>query len=186
MHCKFFHAHATIRFRKNLITHLENDSGDLVTDHHQKELMIWHSFKERLGVNGFTGNLFNLANLLNSNNDLSCLIAPFSHQDIDQVAKLLPSDKAPGPDGFNTDFVKKCRPIICHDFYNLCSAFYAGNIYLQSINGFHITLVPRHENAVKVSDYRPISLLNTSVKILTKLLANTSDGPTIHHSSKAV
>lgn len=29
------------------------------------------------------------------------------HEEIDQVIKLLPSDKAPGPDGFNTDFVKR-------------------------------------------------------------------------------
>jgi len=35
-----------------------------------------------------------------------------------------------------------------------------------------ITLVPKHDNAIKVSDFRPISLLNTSVKIITKLLAN--------------
>jgi len=30
---RFFHAHATIRYRKNLITYLENDLGTLVTDH---------------------------------------------------------------------------------------------------------------------------------------------------------
>jgi len=105
---KFLHAHATIRFRKNLITHLENDSGVLVSDHQQKELLIWQSFKETLGVNGFTGVLFNLDNLLHNATDLSALIAPFSHQEIDQVVKAMPSDKAPGPNAFNTDFVKKC------------------------------------------------------------------------------
>jgi len=91
---------------------------------------------------------------------------------VDQVVKSLPSDKAPGPDGFNTDFVKKCWPLICHDFYNLCSSFHDGNVCLRSINGSNITLVPKHDNALKVSDYRPISLLNISVKILTKILAN--------------
>ena len=73
---KFLHAHATIRFRKNLITHLENDSGILITDHQQKELLIWEPFKERLGVNGFTGVLFNLGNLLDTDIDLSALVAP--------------------------------------------------------------------------------------------------------------
>ena len=58
------------------------------------------------------------------------------------------------------------------DFYNLYDAFYGGNVCLQSIIGSHITLVPKSDNAIKISDFRPISLLNTSVKILTKLLAN--------------
>lgn len=118
---KFFHAHATTHFRKNLITHLQNDDGILITDHQQKENLIWHSFKERLGVNGFTGILFNIGNLITNIADLSSLIAPFSHQEIDQVVKNLPSDKTLGPNGFNTDFVKKCWSIICQDFYNLYS-----------------------------------------------------------------
>lgn len=69
-------------------------------------------------------------------------------------------------------FVKKCWPIISQDFYNLCHAFYEGNVCLQSINGSYITLIPKHGNAVKVADFRPISLLNISVKIFTKILAN--------------
>jgi hypothetical protein len=33
-------------------------------------------------------------------------------------------------------------------------------------------LVPKKDDAIRVADYRPIYLLNTSVNILTKLLAN--------------
>jgi hypothetical protein len=75
--------------------------------------MICQSFKERLGVIGFTGIIFNLDNLLNANTNLSVLVAPFTNQEFDQVVKSLPSNKALGPDGFNTDFVKECWPIIC-------------------------------------------------------------------------
>ena len=88
------------------------------------------------------------------------------------MVKQLPSNKAPGPDGFNTDFIKHCWPIINTDFYNLCDAFYDGAVCLQSINGSHITLVPKKDDALRINDYRPISLLNISVKIITKLLAN--------------
>ena len=42
----------------------------------------------------------------------------------------------------------------------------------QSLNGSHITLIPKHDNAVRVSDFRPSSLLNTSIKELTKILAS--------------
>ena len=105
-------------------------------------------------------------------NDLSFLVNPILKDEIDSVVKHLPSDKALGPDGFNIDFLKRCWHIISNDFYNLCSSFFNGDICLQSLNGSHITLIPKHDNAVNVSDFRPISLLNTSVKILTKILAN--------------
>jgi hypothetical protein len=105
-------------------------------------------------------------------NDLDFLIAPFQKEEIDVVVKTLPSDKDPGPDGFNTDFVKNCWSILCNDFYQLCTAFFSGHVCLKSLNGSHITLVPKNDNPMKVSDFRPISLLNTSVKILTKLLGN--------------
>jgi hypothetical protein len=49
---------------------------------------------------------------------------------------------------------------------------YNDSVCLQSLNGSHITLVPKHDNAVKVLDFRPISLLNTYIKVMTKLLAN--------------
>jgi len=40
--------------------------------------------------------------------DLNSLVKPFSGQEIDLVVKSLPSNKAPGPDGFNIDFTKRC------------------------------------------------------------------------------
>ena len=42
----------------------------------------------------------------------------------------------------------------------------------MSINYSYITLVPKKPNPEKVSDYRPISLLNSCMKLLAKILAN--------------
>jgi hypothetical protein len=43
---------------------------------------------------------------------------------------------------------------------------------MQNINASHIVLVPKKDNPKRIGDFKPISLLNSSVKILTKLLAN--------------
>ena len=51
----FFHAHATMKYRRNLITYLANDNGDLVYDHESKAKLLWQSFKERSGTSNFTG-----------------------------------------------------------------------------------------------------------------------------------
>jgi len=50
--------------------------------------------------------------------------------------------------------------------------FYQGNLCLRSINSSFITLIPKVDGPISVNDFRPISLLNSSIKIITKLLAN--------------
>lgn len=170
----FFHAHASVKYRRNLVTSLVDDNDNPVYDHDSKANLLWESYKARLGTTNFSGLLFNLSEYFEEHRaiDFSQLITTFSQQEIDQVVKSLPSYKAPGPDGFNTDFLKKCWPIICHDFYRLFEEFYNGQACLQSINGSFITLVPKKDDAARVNDYRPISLLNNSIKLITKVLAN--------------
>lgn len=168
----FFHANATIKHRRNLITSLMDSSGNMVKDHNLKADILWASFKNRLGSSNHQEMLFDLPSLFRVNPVLSHLVQPFTRKEIDEVIQALPSDKSPGPDGFNNNFIKKCWRIIKHDFYKLCDEFYHGNICLRSINSSFITLIPKVDGPVNVNDYRPISLLNSSVKILTKLLAN--------------
>lgn len=50
---KFFHANATIRQRRNLITSLEDVSGNLQTNHGAKANILWEAYKSRLGVSEF-------------------------------------------------------------------------------------------------------------------------------------
>lgn len=101
--------------------------------------------------------LFYLSNLFADQVGLSWLEDPFTHEEIDQVVASLPSDKSPGPDGFNTDFIKKCWPINKHDFYELCHAFYRGEVCLQSINGSYITLIPKVDapTVISIKAYLP-------------------------------
>jgi hypothetical protein len=100
------------------------------------------------------------------------LVLPIFREEINYVISELPVGKSPGPYGFNSDFMKKCWRVIAHDFYALCSDFHDHNICLQSINGSFITLVPKLDNPSSVNDFRPISLLNSSIKLITKVLAN--------------
>ena len=107
-----------------MITSLEDSLGNLLSDHQTKANILWEAYKDRLGQSEFTSMLLDLGSLLRAHQDLSFLEEPFTHEEIDSVVASLPSDKSPGPYGFNTDFIKKCWPIIKHDFYNLCQEFF--------------------------------------------------------------
>jgi hypothetical protein len=83
----------------------------------------------------------------------------------------MPPDKAPGPDGFNGLFLKKCWTIVKDDFLALCEEFYSGSANLEGLNTSYITLIPKTNSPETVTDYRPISLMNISPKIFRKILA---------------
>jgi hypothetical protein len=96
----------------------------------------------------------------------------FSKEEIDDIIRKMPPDKAPRHDGFSGVFLKKCWHIIKDDIYSLCFDFFNGTIDLQPINSYFITLVPMINNPSSVNDFRPISLINCVVKIITQLLGN--------------
>jgi hypothetical protein len=97
---------------------------------------------------------------------------PFTKHEIYSVIASLPLDRSPRPDGFNTNFIKKCWHVVAQNFYDLCGGFYQDDLCLRRINGSYISLVPKKDNPQKVGNYRPISLQNNSLKLLTNLLAN--------------
>lgn len=127
--------------------------------------------QRKLGISEFVEIYYELSSLLQQS-DLSDLDEPFSKEEIDAAVKEMPSSHAPGPDGFNVFFMKKCWHIISEDLYKLYQQFYDNLVNLTPINGSYITLIPKSESPRTVNDFRPISLLNYSLKLLTKILAN--------------
>jgi len=124
-----------------------------------------------MGVSEFFGFTINPTELIQGSDNLHHLENPFNQEEIDSVIRNLPNFKSPGPDGFNNEFTKASWETIKQDFYDLCRGFYENNCCLQSINNSYITLIHKIENPQYVNEYRPISLMNTSVKLLTKILA---------------
>jgi hypothetical protein len=51
---------------------------------------------------------FDLHSLLSATKILDFLKELFIKEEINSVVQNLPTDKSPGPDGFNGDFLKKC------------------------------------------------------------------------------
>ena len=89
--------------------------------------------------------LFNLQTLMDAH-ELDELVAPFTDEEMDGTAKELPVDKAPGPDGFNGMFIKKCWHMFKHDFIRLFKDFCSNNVDLRSINSSFIALIPKKDN----------------------------------------
>lgn len=98
---------ATYSYMKKYISSITPDDGTVVTEHEQKAMALWLSYKDRLGLTEFIEIAYNLAILLQEV-DLPGFDEPFSMEEILDVLKDMPSDHAPCPDGFNGAFFKKC------------------------------------------------------------------------------
>ena len=166
------HAMATERYRRNTISSIKNSAGEVVSDHQMLAGMFWSDFNQRMGHAKGIQMGFDLPNLIQRVDGLEDLSLPFTDSEVDAVIKNMPCDRAPGPDGFTGLFLKRCWSILKEDFMQLVNEFYEGRCNLECLNNSLITLVPKKLSPEVVGDFRPISLTNTCLKFLTKLLAN--------------
>ena len=104
--------------------------------------------------------------------DLDSLADPITAEEVHEAIKQMPTDKAPGPDGFTGLFFKSCWDIIKDDIMRVVSLF--GNLHtanLHWLNSVNIVLIPKKEGAEGITDFRPISLIHAIAKIVAKVLA---------------
>jgi hypothetical protein len=99
------------------------------------------------------------------------LECPFSAEEIKAAVWNCEGNKAPGPDGVNFFFIKKAWSTIGGDITRMVEEFYQSNLLPSGINISFVTLIPKINCAVKLADFRPISLVESLYKIISKMLA---------------
>ena len=102
------------------------------------------------------------------------MVTPFSEEEIKRSVDALPGDKSPRPDGFPLCFFKHFWQTLKPDILEMFDKFFQTSDIntLKCINQTFLTLIPKKSHVERVQDFRPISLLNSSYKIISKCLAN--------------
>ena len=107
-----------------------------------------------------------------SDNERSSIEGQILLSEAAEAVKGLHNDKSPGPDGFTANFYKAFWPEIGHlvvRSFNL--AFETGKLSTSQKQGL-ITLIPKPgKPKERIDSWRPISLLTTSQKILSAIIA---------------
>lgn len=174
----FFFRIVQSRASFNLIRKLLLPSGETITDPKLIKLAAaahFESFLKQTPVvtNGTTPPV--LSELL----DYRCpphtaqlLTHPISEAEIRHVLFSMPSSKAPGPDGFPAEFYRASWHIIKDDFGVAVQSFFMYGFLPRGVNATILTLIPKHDDAKEMKDYRPISCCNILYKVISKVLAN--------------
>lgn len=106
-----------------------------------------------------------------STTDENFLTTPFSELEVKHATENCDNFKSTMSDGFNFKFVKECLHIIKDDFLRMLEDFHLNGNLVRGLNTSFIVLIPKKKNVEGLSDYRSISLINYSYKILAKILA---------------
>lgn len=96
-----------------------------------------------------------------------------SHPTPDQIKRVLfrlNPNKAPGPDGLTSGFFRGAWDFLGSEVVNSISQFFVSGFLPTTCNSTILTLVPKRIGATMISDYRPISCLNTTYKVISRLL----------------
>jgi hypothetical protein len=107
-----------------------------------------------------------------SSEDNELLLAPFSEEEVKDVIFSCDGNKSPGPDGFNINFYKSYWPIVKHDVMAFMFEFYANAFLPKAMTASFLTLIPKKDHPQELFDYRPICLIGSLYKVVSKVLAN--------------
>jgi exonuclease III len=174
---KFFHRTAVHRRHVNRITHLEDSQGNTIREHAKIEEELIHYYRDLLtepkedrteAIQRITRHIPTLVTPQQN----AALTRPITQEEVDQAVSEMPSGKAPGPDGFTTDFFHHCWDLVKRNVWEVVEESRVSGVVLPALNATFLTLIPKEERVTNPKDFRPIALCNVIYKIITKVIAN--------------
>ncbi|MCH80186.1 LINE-1 reverse transcriptase like, partial [Trifolium medium] len=168
---RYFHQVIKGRRRRNQLVALQNG------DQWIQGVTEVKGFVKNYFMNNFTEQWDNRPNFDGiqfqtlSDDDNFSLIAPFSIIEVREAIWSSDGNKCPGPDGFNFNFIKACWEIIKGDIMDFLHEFHGSAHLPKAITASFLTLIPKNDHPQALSDYRPICLVSSLYKILSKVLA---------------
>ncbi|CAN6546588.1 unnamed protein product [Malus baccata var. baccata] len=169
----FFHAYACIKSSSSHISCIL-DGNNLLTDPLAIENHIVNFYQTLFGSSFNPSGIDEVCEVIqpmvtDSENDL--LSALPTDEEIKEAVFSLSASSAPGPDGFPGFFYHHCWDIVSFDVIQFVKQFFQSNWLYPNTNSNFLVLIPKVEDAISMTHFRPIALANFLFKIIPKILA---------------
>ncbi|VFQ92357.1 unnamed protein product [Cuscuta campestris] len=175
---KFFHSLVKERRRKQQITSLFNDQGQLIDNPDDLEALAVTHFTTLLNSSEpcsssevYSQFLSTIPHLIDHTQN-ECLMSLPTEEEIKVTVWDMDPNSSSGPDGFNINFFKQCWDIIKDDLTSACQEVFLGIPLPKAASSSNICLLPKTDNAMRLNDFRPVCLSTVASKIASKCIAN--------------
>ncbi|GJS98286.1 RNA-directed DNA polymerase, eukaryota [Tanacetum coccineum] len=169
---KYFHG-IPLHFRSQLAIRGTLVNGEWISSPHDVKQEFLSHFRNQFSLpdSPRIGFDFPFPNRLSSD-QIEDLERPVSYDEVKSAVWGCGTNKSPGPDGFTFEFYRVFWALIDRDVFNAVSEFFESGCIPKGCNASFIALIPKIHDAKIVKDFRPISLIGSIYKIITKILAN--------------
>ncbi|XP_074320555.1 uncharacterized protein LOC141657277 [Silene latifolia] len=160
----FFHASIKHKRMRNMVYQVKNKNGVLCT--HQEDIQSAYE--------DYYGDLLGSSKTVEP---ISVDIAPVTDEEIKNALFSIPGTKAPGLDGYSSQFFKDTWTIIGKDFIAPVKSVFTSGKLLKACNATVLTMVPKVEVPEHITQFRPIACCNTIYKCVAKKRKESSYQP---------
>lgn len=174
----FFHATVTQRRQRNQMCRIKDESGVWLLDDSSINGHLQSYYTNLFQASGgrdYSEALMGVEAKISEDVN-RMLIREVNIAEIKLAIKQLGSLKAPGPDGFPGFFYHNYWNIVGEKVCEAIKHFFSNGFLLKELNLTNLVLIPKVQAPESLTQYRPISLCNFTVKIITKILANRLKG----------
>ncbi|XP_016178091.1 uncharacterized protein LOC107620447 [Arachis ipaensis] len=169
---RYFHNLASARRRNNRIDTLVIN-GRLIRNQARIKIAIMAFYKglyhqERSPMVGFRDGL---VERISEEDALALEVLP-SLEEVREAVWDCESSKAPGSDGYNMNFIKKCWNEIGLEFTAAVLGFFQSSMLPPDANVTWVALAPNFIGVKEIKDLHPISMVRCVYKVISKMLVS--------------
>ncbi|KAL2906483.1 hypothetical protein RDABS01_005193 [Bienertia sinuspersici] len=162
---KIFFNSLKVRTCKNNINRVQNAHGIWVEDHDSITRTFTDFYTDLLQGSDHSRrpvikDIVRMGSTLNDDHR-RMLYCNFTDKEIRQAIFSIPSDKAPGLDGYNSWFFKEAWSVVGQDVIRAIREFFSSGKLLKEVSVTTLTMVPKVQTPSSMGDYRPISCCST-------------------------
>ncbi|XP_074288629.1 uncharacterized protein LOC141613783 [Silene latifolia] len=171
----YFHSQLKHRRAQNKVIQIKDQGGKLCTESSDIQQAFIEYYNGLLGSSNFVDavceSVIAAGPILNAAHH-EILNVEVSANEIRKAMFDIGGNKAPGPDGFNSQFYKDTWEITRESVIKAMKDFFTSGKLLKQVNATLITLIPEVELPQDVTQFRPIACCNSIYKCISKVLCN--------------